>query len=113
MVGRTTKNSLRAMADESAQIGASHSGDGVDPHKDEIGDASPVDAYVEPRVIIVGEETSAFWCRVERKAVEARVQDMSMEHTIKFVALNRTEDAEIKKDISKLDLDSKSLQHVN
>ena len=49
---------------------------------------------------------------MEREAAEARVQDMTMEDTIKFVALNRTEDTEMRKDVSKLDLDSKSLQQV-
>ena len=60
-----------------------------------------------------GEDTSAFWCRVEREAAKARVQDMTMEDTIKFVALNGMEDSEMRKDVSKLDLDYKLLQEVN
>ena len=39
MVGRTTNNYLRAMADVSSQIGVSDMGDGVNPHIDEIGEA--------------------------------------------------------------------------
>ena len=59
MAGRTTKNSLKAMADESTQISTSHSGDGVVPHIDEISETSPgntasdtLNTYVEPSMVI-------------------------------------------------------------
>ena len=59
-----------------------------------------------------GEETADFWGRVERKAAEAHIHEMTVEDTIKNIVLRGISDTKMKKDVAKLNRCNESLQAI-